>query len=499
MKRRYILWHILISSVTVALICGCAVTGSHFNSDANQDMSIYFDNGNGGWDEAWAVTVDASSNIYVVGYGSGLLSGSSGWDWWIHMTNPELEEDSVGWTTNFNFQDSGSDIAYDVAVDSANNVYVVGYGDNIIGGTPSSGHDWWIKKFDSMGNELDFGGSGLEPGHSGNNPCTTNTLDRAYDGFEATDVARAVAVDSNDNVYVAGYGDYLVDDSSFHDWWIKKFDSSGNEIDFGGSSLPDFRGSISPCTTNDLDRVYDGGNDDADVIADMVIDGNDNVYVIGYSDNLAGASSELDWWIKKFNSSGIEQDFGGSDYPSAGSYDSPCTTNNLDVVFDSSGGADGFCDDRAWCGTIDEGGHLYIVGEGWDLVSETSRTDWWLKKFDLDGTEELTAEKKFDSGNNEIEAALSVAADPHNNVYVAGYAYNMVSDDSSYDWWIKKFNSEGTEDTAWEKKLDGNGEDDKPHGITVDGLDYVYVVGYGSNLASGSSSYDWWLHRFSAK
>ena len=78
MKRRFILRHIIISGFTVALICACVVGAPDDGTDANHDLSIYLENGSGGWDEAWAVTMDASSNIYVVGYGSGLLSSSSG-------------------------------------------------------------------------------------------------------------------------------------------------------------------------------------------------------------------------------------------------------------------------------------------------------------------------------------------------------------------------------------------------------------------------------------
>ena len=44
------------------------------------------------------------------------------------------------------FGSDGTDIAYDVAVDEDGaGIYVIGYGTNLVSG--SSGTDWWIKKF----------------------------------------------------------------------------------------------------------------------------------------------------------------------------------------------------------------------------------------------------------------------------------------------------------------------------------------------------------------
>jgi hypothetical protein len=494
MKVRFFLWYAVIISLTAITFIGCPE--GDVDPELPSQESIHFDSGNGGWDEAWALALDFWGGAYIVGYGNRLLSGSTSLDWWLKRFYSNLDEYSRSWNKKITYENDGQDQAYDVAVDSSDNVYVVGYGNNIDGdGVAGSGHDWWIKKFDGDGTELDFGGSSLPAAGAGSSPCSTNDKDLVFDGNEATDAARAVVIDSADNVYVAGYGDNLVDASSFHDWWIKKFDSEGNELDFGGSVLPAAGIGNSPCSTNAKDLVFDGGSGDADVIFDIVVDADDNVYVIGSGNNLAGFSSDLDWWIKKFDSQGNELDFGGGGYPAAGSYDSPCTTNGLDAVFDSSGGITGFYDDRAWAGTIDAGGHLYVVGEGFDLVSDLSTTDWWIKKFDLNGDEELVAEKKIDDGSNLWEAAVSVAADTHNNVYVAGYGYNLINDSSNYDWWIKKFDSEGAEDIGWEKRLDGSGGADQPHCIAVGSPNSVYVVGYGSNL-SGPTAHDWWIHRF---
>jgi uncharacterized delta-60 repeat protein len=456
----------------------------------------YFDNGSGGWDVINGVVLDPNDNVYITGYGKNIVGDTTFYDWWIKKFDMEGTEDSVNWDIGFDNGADGQDISYCIEVDSSNNVYVVGYGTNLIGTAfASTGQDWLIKKFDDQGNELDFGGSSLPSCGGGTSPCSTNAKDQAFDGNSATDNAWAVATDLDNNVYMAGYGDHIVSGSSFHDWWIKKFDSSGNELDFGGSLLPASGSGISPCSTNVKDQVFDAGTDDADIVMAIVTDTNGNVYVVGFGKNIVDAFSDLDWWIKKFDSSGNELDFGGSGYPGAGSGVSPCTTNGKDAVFDNSGGT-GIVDDRAYAAAFDSSGSLYVVGEGWDLVNGSSRNDWWIKKFDRNGVEDSNWEKKIDGGNNDWEGARSVTVDSWDNVYVAGYGYNLVTDSSGYDWWVKKYNSQGVEDTAWEKKYDGNAESDQAYGIAIDSYDCVYVVGYGSNIQNETSSYDLWIHKF---
>jgi uncharacterized delta-60 repeat protein len=488
---RIILSIIMGALLVLGIFMGCSTS----KTDEPTSWEQYYDSGSGGWDEVNAVAVDSNDNIYVTGYGSNVVGDTTFWDWWVKKFDKDGTEDTTSWDKGFDNGADGQDISYGVAVDSDDNVYVVGYGTNLVGTQVSStGQDWWIKKFNSSGNELDFGGSSLPVSGGGDSPCSTNAKDQAFDGNSATDNAWAVTTDSNNNVYVAGYGDHIVSGTSFHDWWIKKFDSSGNELDFDGSSLPVSGGGDSPCSTNEKDQVFNSSSTNADVITAIVTDSDGNVYVIGFGDNIVGIWSGLDWWIKKFNSSGTELDFGGSGYPAAGGSVSPCSTNGRDAVFD--GGAASVFDDRAYAAAIDASGNIYVVGEGWDLVNDASRYDWWIKKFDSSGTEDSNWEKKFDGGNGDNERARSVAVDSAGNVYVAGYGDNLVNDSSGYDWWVKKYNSQGVEDTTWEKKIDGNAGSDQACAVAIDSDDSVYVAGYGSNLQNATSSYDLWIQKF---
>ena len=59
-------------------------------------------------------------------------------------------------------------------------------------------------------------------------------------------------------------------------------------------------------------------------------------------------------------------------------------------------------------------------------------------------------EKTYD-GNDYYDVARSVAVDFDGNIYVVGYISN-VSGSIYSDWWIKKLDSNGNEDTAnWNK------------------------------------------------
>ena len=66
---------------------------------------------------------------------------------------------------------------------------------------------------------------------------------------------------------------------------------------------------------------------------------------------------------------------------------------------------------------------------------------------------------------------------------------------SGYDWWIKKFDANGNEDTInWNKKL--NSVYDYAYSIAIDINNNIYVAGCGVNLVNLSSGYDWWIKKF---
>lgn len=148
---------------------------------------------------------------------------------------------------------------YDMAVDSSDNLYAVGWFNHLASG--SSARDWIIDKYDSNGTRV----AGF--------PLSLNR-------DNLNDYAYAVAVDSEDNFVVVGFT--TVDDAVDHmDWVVRKYDSSGTLL---WSTSYDYQGK------NDVAR-------------DVVIDREGNVIVAGARTNGA-PNDDADWYIVKYAKDG---------------------------------------------------------------------------------------------------------------------------------------------------------------------------------------------------
>ena len=102
-------------------------------------------------------------------------------------------------------------MAKGVAVDSSGNSYVTGFTDGGLDGNSSSGKlDFFLTKYNSSGTKEWT----IQEGSSGN------------------DEAHGVAVDSSDNIYVAGYTDKKFhgnNNSGRYDIFLVKYNSSGTK------------------------------------------------------------------------------------------------------------------------------------------------------------------------------------------------------------------------------------------------------------------------------
>ena len=105
--------------------------------------------GTTGSDVVYGVAVDSSNNVYITGQTAGVLdgSGNAGYD------DAFLAKyDSAGtkeWTKQLG--STGADLAYGVAVDSNNNVYITGYTSGVLDGTSAGSVDVFLAKYDSAG------------------------------------------------------------------------------------------------------------------------------------------------------------------------------------------------------------------------------------------------------------------------------------------------------------------------------------------------------------
>ena len=201
-------------------------------------------------DQAYAIAVDDSGNIYVTGHSSG--SGTN-------LDYATIKYDSAGnqlWVARYNGPGNGDDEACAIAVDGSGNIYVTGRSIGI-----GTGYDYATIKYNSDGNELWV--------------CR-------YDGpGNNSDYANAIAVDGSGNIYVTGRSEGSGTDD---DYATIKYDSDGNELWV--------------CR-------YDGPGNNYDYAYAIAIDGSGNIYVTGGS--YGGYGTATDYATIKYDSSGGEQ------------------------------------------------------------------------------------------------------------------------------------------------------------------------------------------------
>lgn len=293
---------------------------------------VNYDYGNGG-------CTDSANNLYLVGttysLGADLING----DCFIAKYD---ENGSLLW--NRTWGTSGYDSASDVLVDSSFNVHITGYYDN---GT--NGRDSLYLKYNSSGDlqfALNWGGSASDSG-SGIEETTTGNIvisgqTNSYGagstdvfvlyysatgsliwnttwGSSALDRGYDNAVDSMNNIYVAGWTYYpndLMAGAGVYNinFVLIKFDSNGNTI---------------------WSRIW--GRENMDYGSGVDVDSEDNIYFVG--DGTIDGWGLKNIYIGKFNSSGIllsETLWGGGDVEAGHAITINKATNDIYVAGDSS-------------------------------------------------------------------------------------------------------------------------------------------------------------------
>jgi hypothetical protein len=224
-------------------------------------------------DHLYAMAVDSSDNIYIGGRlstgvdatdtidGSSSGSSSRGYDVWF------AKYDSSGerlWIEQFG--SSSGDNMFAMAVDSSNNLYCCGYTAGALdGGTNAGNQDVWVAKYDSSKNLQWI---------------------RQFGGINH-DYCNAMAVDSSNNLYIAGYTEGVLDGGS---------NAGGDDVWFG---------KFSPADGTQLWIEQTGTSLDEELTA-MVVDSNNNLYIGGWTQGALDGGSNAgskDAWFGKFSES----------------------------------------------------------------------------------------------------------------------------------------------------------------------------------------------------
>lgn len=305
------------------------------------------------------------------------------------------------WVKRYNAPIDGGDWARASAIDSSNNVYVLGT---------------------SRANVFDFDFALVKYGPTGSQKWA-----RRYNGpGNDFDNATAIAIDSNNNVYIGGStGEFGSDNEDFA---LVKYDPAGNRK---------------------WVRHYSGPGDRADSMHKIAIDSNNNVYVIG---SIHGGSTKYDYAIIKYSSAGTRR--------WARRYNGP-----------------GNGDDWVSAIAIDKNNNAYVAGSSYGGV--TSKDDLTVIKYDQAGNRKWI--KRYKGSGNGDDHASSIAIDSDNNIYAAGSSISKGS--TGQDFIVIKYKSDGM--TKWIKHYNGSGNGfDSVDAIAVDKDNNIYVAGVSSSSST---------------
>ncbi len=275
------------------------VTGGSYGSGTDIDYTTikYYANGDTAWirryngpasysDEACGIAVDGSGNVYITGY-----------SYWtpterVYATIKYYANGDTAWFRRYNGPGVGSEVAKAIAVDGSGKVYVTGLSYNTGTGNDyatikyyANGDTAWVRRYNGPGNSVDQ--------------------------------ANAIAIDGSGNVYITGasYGSGTAQDYATIKYygngdttWVRRYNGLGNNTDVAnaiavdgsgniyitgysiGSVTSDDYATIKYCANGDTAwvRRYNGpanGSDQANTIA---VNGSGYVCITGYSAGLGG-------------------------------------------------------------------------------------------------------------------------------------------------------------------------------------------------------------------
>lgn len=361
-----------------------------YDNNGNQQWVAQYNGPGNGLDEAHAIAVDASGNVYVTGWSYG--NATTGFDY------ATVKYNSAGaqqWASRYNNTTNGTDEAWDIGVDNSGNVYVTGTSDGSGSNSAattikynSAGAQQWAIRYDGAGGNIDatyalyvnpITGESYVTGYSyisaaiGFNYITimyttagTQQWATQYNGPDTKyDEARAIAVDASGNVYVTGYSQTAV--LTDYDYATVKYNSTGVE---------------------QWAQRYNGTGNDLDRANAITLDATGNVIVTGLSVGAGTAAQDI--VTIKYNNSGTQQ-----------------WLNRY------NGSSNGYDEGKGV--STDASGAIYITGYSF---TSGSNNDYTTIKYDASGVQEWIT--KYNGTGNNSDQAAAIAIDNIGNVYVSG-------------------------------------------------------------------------------
>ncbi|MHB8626165.1 MAG: SBBP repeat-containing protein [Aggregatilineales bacterium] len=361
--------------------------------------------GGSGNDKGRSLALDANGNVYVTGqtdggfpiipgaaqatFGGGICPGNVPcYD--AFVTELNATGNTLLYSTYLGGM--GDDIAYQVALDRSENVYVVGQTTGSFPTTLNAYQTTYSGNYDAFVSKLN-------PSVSG----TASLVYSTYLGGPNLDIGRAIAVDQAGNAYVAGYttGGYPTTPGAYQQTFGGVYDAFVTKLNSNG--------------TAPIYSSYIGGtgNDNAYGIA---VDANNNAYVVGNTDGAfpvtVGAyqtsygGGPSDTFISKMNAAG---------------------TNLVYSTYLGGNGQDGIFNGIS----VDASGDVFLTGAttstNFPVTSNAAQPsfsgggtygDGFVTKLSASGTNLIYS--TYLGGSNE-DSGHGIATDGNSNAYITGW------------------------------------------------------------------------------
>ena len=358
-----------------------------YDNNGNELWVARYDGPVNGDDDASAIAVDASGNVYVTGtsYGGGTPQQEEG-----DCDYATVKYDSNGnelWVKRYDGPNGSYHYPPAIALDGSGNVYVAGYA-TVTGGYREGDRDYATIKYSSDGTELWV---------------------RLYgESVGSRDMATAIAVDGSGDVYVTGSsaGDCVTIKygSNGNRQWVARYDGPAGQGDGGNAIVVDGSGSIYITghsvgidTRGDYLTIkynsygkqlwvgrYDGPTSMSDSGQAIAVDDLGNVHVTGQSH---GNDNDEDNWYREYAT--VKYDSDGNELWVARYVFPRLLTDGAEAI------------------AIDKFGGVYVAGEGFATL-----------KYDSGGNQIWVAQYTGPSGTR--DRARAIALDDMGNVYIAG-------------------------------------------------------------------------------
>jgi len=336
-------------------------------------------------DDAGAIAVDSSGNVYVTGCSYGLSGSMYREDFATIKYSPNGKQ---LWVKRYNGPGNGFDRAVAIAVDGSGNVYVAGqtwiskavYAFAIIKYSPN-GNRLWIKTYKGPNNSSAW--------------------------------AMASAVDGSGNVYITGDCGL----SGFSDYATIKYSPNGKQL---------------------WVKTYNGPSNSGDGAWAIAVDRSGNVYVTGESENdyatIKYNTNGKQLWVSRYNGQGnrwdnanaIAVDSSGNVYVTGNSRSPSSLIGNYATIKYGPNGnqlwvkrynGTGNGDDSTTAIAVDRSGNVYVTGEskGSDIHG-----DYATIQYDTNGNQLWV--KRYNGPRNMRDWPRGIAIDSSANVYVTGWS-----------------------------------------------------------------------------